>query len=404
MNTDPEDTRLTAHLLGELSASETEAIAKAIAENPDLQREAQEIRHVHKLLQGKLGPTGQTLLPAQRENIRRAASPSATAPPVAAFHSWLIPTAAAAVLAIGTLTFIYMSGKMKPDEVAKAPAAAAAEDPVAANVPTPPPSAPALPNIRNAPLSPTDSPSLDLPVLAARGNLEAISNAILTAASHPDPASVRLEEILNNFPLRLNGTASIARGEATSWHPDNRQAGTSRHLATLGTELIPCPWKPSATLLIVSLRANARSDSSVRLAYHPNPQTVLRYRLLGFPPATATPATSALPDRLPAGSFVNLAIQIEPKSAATADLGSIVWSVDDHSAPPVSLLQRQDAEPSDDARFAALVCLWAQWLAGAKSGVIDTETVAALAREISSTTLAPERLEFLNLVNKSLQL
>jgi hypothetical protein len=400
MSHDPEDTRLTAHLLGELDAGETEAMEKALAIDPELRLEAKAIRDVHDLLKGIPDPADETLLPAQRENIRRAAAHRATPASIATFQRWFIPAAAAAVLAICTFTFIHMSGKMNPDVVAKPPAA---EKSVAATIPSPPPADLTRPDVRSAPLSPADSPSLPLPVLAARGNLEAVSNTILTAGTLPDPASVRPEEILNNFPLRLTGTAAIARGDASAWHPDNRQAGMTRHVATLGTELIPCPWKPSATLLIISLRANARTDSRVSLTYHPNPKTVLRYRLLGFQPTAAAPAAAHLPDRLPAGSFVNLTIQIEPNSAATTDLGSLEWSADGSSAPPVSLVQRQDAEPSDDARFAALVCLWSQWLAGARSGMIDTETVAALAREISSTTLATERMDFLTLVSKSLQ-
>lgn len=404
MKPDSDDTRLTDHLLGELEAGETDALEISLARDPELQQEAKEIRDIHELLKGNLGLVGETLLPAQRQNIRRAASHRSTPAPIAAFHRWFIPAAAAAVLAIGTFTFINMSGKMKPETVAAPPTAPAAEDPVVATAPpTPPPGIP-RPDVRNAPLSPPDSPSLALPVLAARGNLEAVSNSILAAGSLPAPDSVRLEEILNNFPLRLTGTAAIARGEASVWHPDVRQAGMTRHVATLGTELIPCPWKPSATLLVISLRGNARTDSTVQLTYRPNPKTVQRYRLLGFPPAGPTSETTPLPDRLPAGSFVNLAVQIEPNSAGAADLGSLEWSADDTSAPSVALIQRSDAEPSDDARFAALVCLYAQWLAGAKSGTIDAETVAAMARELSATTVDPERMEFLTLVNKSLQL
>lgn len=403
MNPGPDDTRLTDHLLGELAPGESEALKKALAGDPELQQEAREIRDVHDLLKGNLGDSDQTLHPAQRENIRRTANHRPTPAAIATLQRWFIPAAAAAVLAIGTFTFIRMSGQMKPEVVIAEPAppATAAAAPAAPAAPT---ADLTRPNVSNAPRSPKDSPSLALPVLATRGNLDAISNAIQTAGTLPAPDSVRLEEILNNFPLRLTGTAAIARGDASAWHPDTRQAGMSRHVATLGTELIPCPWKPSATLLIISLRANARTDSSIQLAFQPNPASVLRYRLLGFPPADGAPSNTPLPDRLPAGSFVNLAIEIEPNSAAATDIGSLVWSADGVAAPPVQLVQRKDAEPSDDARFAALVCLYSQWLSGGKSGLIDEEVVAALAREISSTTLAPERMNFLALVSKSLQL
>ncbi|MES2475292.1 MAG: hypothetical protein V4640_05900 [Verrucomicrobiota bacterium] len=403
MTPDSDDSRLTAHLLGELEAGESGAIESTLAADPGLRHEASEIRSVCDLLKTDLAPGAETLLPAQRENIRRAINQRATPSSLATFQRWFIPAAAAAVLAIGTFTFIHMSGKVKPEVVVARPVESSTANEVAKTA-TPAVAIPPRPDIRSAPLSPTDSPSLALPVIAARGNLEAISNSITTAGAMPSAESVRLEEILNNFPLRLAGTAAIARGEANAWHPDNRQAGMTRHVATLGTELIACPWKPSAKLLIISLRANARTDSSVKLTYHPNPATVLRYRLLGFQPAAGASATAAWPERLPAGSFVNLAVEIEPATAASADLGSLEWSADGASAPAVSLVHRKDAEPSDDARFAALVCLWAQWLVGTKSGLIDAEMVAALAREISSATLAPERMDFLVLINSSLQL
>ena len=57
----------------------------------------------------------------------------------------------------------------------------------------------------------------------------------------------------------------------------------------------------------------------------------------------------------------------------------------------------------EDARFAALVCSYAQWLAGDQPGFIDAELVAALARETASATLPEDRAKFLMLVDRSLR-
>ena len=58
---------------------------------------------------------------------------------------------------------------------------------------------------------------------------------------------------------------------------------------------------------------------------------------------------------------------------------------------------------SDDARFAALVCTFSQWLAGEQSAVIDQELLAALARENTAPGLPADRAEFLDLLDRLLQ-
>ena len=75
---------------------------------------------------------------------------------------------------------------------------------------------------------------------------------------------------------------------------------------------------------------------------------------------------------------------------------------DSDDAHPPQL--RPDAEPSDDARFASLLCTYAQWLAGDQAGMIDSEIVAALAREVASDGLPPDRYDLLNLIDQTLNL
>jgi hypothetical protein len=67
-------------------------------------------------------------------------------------------------------------------------------------------------------------------------------------------------------------------------------------------------------------------------------------------------------------------------------------------------MRNDEAEPSNDARFAVLACTYAQWLAGEQVGFIDADIVAALAREVASGKLEADRVEFLSIIDKSLHL
>ncbi len=408
MKLHPEDPRLTAFVLGELSPEETLAVEQAVAGDPALQAEVAGIRSARQFLTERLVSSADKLLPAQRQNIRlaaRAASRPAGVISFASLQAWLIPMAAAAVLALATFILMQMpadpktSADAKPVPVSNPPSTAPAVEPLLDPV-KPLSGLPAI--AQRTAVSPTDFPTLDLPVRTEKSNWEVVANSIRNDGKLPPPESVRLEEILNHFPLRLSGTAAIARSAANPWHPDNRESGLSTHVATLSSELIACPWKPSATLLLISLRASTLQDSEIKLSFHPNPANVLRYRLLGCSPNGNDPSVK-LPTRLPAGAVVNLVLEIEPSAAGEA-LGSIDWSADGATAPTIPLTLNKSVEPSDDARFGALVCTFAQWLSGDQQGLIDAEVVAALARETASSELPPERADFLILIDKSLHL
>ena len=408
MKLHPEDPRLTAYVLGELGPEETTAVERAVAADPALQAEVAGIRGARQFLTDRLAVCADKLLPPQRENILRSARASSRPAGVISFASlqaWLIPMAAAAVLALAT--FILMRMPEDPKSTAAAAKSTAASTtataPTVGKVVDPAIPKSGLPGIaRRDSVSPKDFPTLDLPVSPEKSNLEAISKSIRTDGKLPPRESIRLDEILNNFALRLSGTASIARSAANNWHPDNRESGMSIHVATLSTELIACPWKPSATLLFVSVRASTLKDSDVKISFHADPATVLRYRLLG---STHVDGKSAgnLPTRLPAGAVANLAIEIEASVSGGA-LGSLEWSADGTNAPPIPLNLNKDAEPSDDARFGALACTFSQWLSGDQQGLIDSEVVAALAREIASSELSADRADFLVLIDQSLRL
>jgi hypothetical protein len=228
------------------------------------------------------------------------------------------------------------------------------------------------------------SPQLALPVAAGSASLDWITRSIRSQHQLPPQNAVRIEEILNHFALRPAGATAISQG------------------VTVSTETMPCPWKPSATLLIIAFRGAADAAREIQATFQADPETVNRYRLLGFSPVAGAPDAN-LPTHLPAKALTLVAIEIEPKNAATT-FGSVQWTVNGQPAAEIPLARRLDAEPSDDARFASLLCTYGQWLAGDQANIIDGEIVAALAREMVSDTLSPDRHDLIELINQSLKL
>ncbi len=233
-------------------------------------------------------------------------------------------------------------------------------------------------------LAAATQPSLPLPVQAGVSSLIWITRTIREDHKLPPLNAVRLEEILNRFSLNPTGTTAISQGTSIS------------------TEPIACPWKPSAILLLVSFRGANDASREVSARFIANPTNVRHYRLLGFSTVSDLAATP-LPTFLPAKSVTSLVLEIDPATAAE-DLGTIEWSVNNSPAPPISLVRSAAAEPSNDARFAALVCTYAQWLINQPAGLIDKEMLNALTRENFSCTLPADRQDFLTLIEQSLAL
>lgn len=250
---------------------------------------------------------------------------------------------------------------------------------------SPLPDAEALPGLspRNSVAAAT-APTLDLPIHAGRTSLGWITRAIRDGGQLPPPNAVRLEEILNSFTLRPAGCAAICRG------------------VSITTESLPCPWKPSATLLLISIHGAADAAREVTATFHADPATVAYYRLLGFAPVIGL-NPGPIPAHLPAKSLTTLALEIEPSAAATA-FGSLEWTLDGQAAATIPVTRHLATEPSDDARFASLVCAFAQWLAHDHPVLIDAELLAALARETASATLPQDRADLLTLIGEALDL
>ncbi|MGL4400519.1 MAG: hypothetical protein ACRCXD_11665, partial [Luteolibacter sp.] len=330
MHPHPDDPQITAYVLGELSPEAAAAVEQAAATRPAVQEKIQEAREIQRFLKERLTTPTAQLLPRQRENIRRSARLGGRS-----FHPWFIPAAAAAVLALATFIMIRVPAENPTQAAAPVPAAPAlpVEPPAPQVAPQPLPVAAARISIFTAGAS-----TLELPILPGKSNLTTLTRSIHEDGKLPPHESVQPDEIINSFPLRLQGTAAIARSGSPPWHPDNRDSGMSAHLATVSTETIACPWKPSATLLLISVRSGGLADCDIKLSYRPDPANIARYRLLGFPSKAGTPRGDP-PTRLPAGAYTTLAIEIEstkPKGA----LGTLEWSADDKPAPSISLQHR----------------------------------------------------------------
>ncbi|MFT3991618.1 MAG: von Willebrand factor type A domain-containing protein [Luteolibacter sp.] len=269
------------------------------------------------------------------------------------------------------------------------PPAAPAPGPLAPVTPPPagtavkvtPRTLPALPD--RLPINPQPD-AFELPIYTETGSMDRISKSIQLHQRLPDPSLIRTEELLNFFSLRPSGPTGVSRG------------------VTLSTEAIACPWKPSSILFLISFKGAADENHLVSATFLPNRANVARYRVLGFQhnpaPAAAGGKTAT---QLPAKTIATVALEIDPLIPAS-ELGGIQWSVDNQPVPPVPVSYRSDQEPSEDARFAALVCAYSQWLARERPDLVDEQVVAALARESANKEQSPERTALLNLIDRSL--
>lgn len=409
----PQDPRLSAFLLEELDPAEARKIREAIAADPALQVTIADLKLARADLAASLAFSPSiALLPAQREAIleeARRVDQKAKMPSFAGclrgWKPYAISLAAAAVVAL--ILFLKTSPEVKPAPTAftKPMPPVPEQVPLTAQAPVKPPTlAPktyANPGA-SASLTVAENPSLALPISQAKQGLASISRSIRNERQLPPPSSVQFEEILNTFPLKINAFTAIARRPKPNWHPDVRQTGMTAHAATLGAEALPCPWKPSATLLLVSVRGNAANACEAKVVFHPNPENVSRYRLLGYS-ASGSDSHAEAPSLLEAGGATMLAIEID-SSNSTGDLGTLSWAIDGQPAPTISIRGNIANEPSDDARFSALICCFSQWLSREHTGLLDRDLLSALVRENEAETLSTERADFLALVQEALKL
>lgn len=404
MNLRPDDPKLSAWLLGELSAEESAEVERAVAADPALKLATQDLERVLKLLSNTLAPQQVELFPRQRNLILQEARRMDAEPQVLPFPvraktpaSWFMPMAAAAAVALACWALIQLPG----DPASQT--AGTSKDPAAQDGywPTPAPSDPGAPSvvmpatqkIEAHPEFPVliprgiskaaENPVLNLPVSAGNKSLGWVERSVREEKRLPHPHAVRFEEIVNRFPLRPSGTAALAKGVA------------------LSAEAVACPWNPSGQLLVITMRGASGASRAVSASFHADAKSVHSYRLLGYAHAQGA-AQGASSTQLAAGASHSLVIELQATTDA-GSFGTIRWTVDGEDATPLDVVRRSDAVPSKDARFASLVAAGCLWLAD-PSTPVHGDVLAAMIRENQTGPLTVERADFVRLLDQALAL
>ncbi|MCP5532939.1 MAG: hypothetical protein H7A48_07185 [Akkermansiaceae bacterium] len=402
MKLHPEDPRLTSYLLGELSAQDAELVATAIQNDPALAAAIAELEEARDSLAGSLDLGEPRLDREQRARIlaaARNAEPKASPFSFANLKPYLAPVAAAAAIAlVAAITWRSLHGPDAAIGASEPDATEAAESPGGEAGSVPLPALAERADFRK----PQESPEMAIPVIGRQSGFVPIAKTIREDRKLPDPSKVRISSLLNSYQLRPEGPTVVARFPVSAWHPDNRSPVVTTHAATAATEVLPCPWKPSSVLVVISLRGNPSVDCEIEARFVPHTESVRRYRLLEnrIPSGTATPSASHL---LRAGESSLIALEVEA-STASGSIGAIEWSANGRAATAVPVELDPSREPSNDARFAALLCAFGLWTANDRDAQVDAALVAALAREVAAEDLPTERTDFLILVDQAINL
>ena len=367
-----EDPRITAYILGELPPEEALAIEHAVAGDPALRLLLAQAERTQTQLRDLLGGESDELLPRQRDNIRRAAREAARKGKIEqlashrqARRSWFVPMAAAAAIASGIFILTQIPG-------IRGGGKGVAGNHVNGNRPDNKPEAVSRDDKGN---------SMRLPLRVGTESLAKVSAAVRVAGRKPSPGEVSIPEMLNAFPLKAGGSVALKDG------------------CKLGTEIISCPWKPSASLVFVEVRGAKDGDRKLSVEFHADADSVIAHKIIGYEASSGQSGASS-PSSMSPNAVMLLVIEV---NARAPKLGELVWSVDGRAAPAVPLLIDSEKEPSDDARFAALVCGFGLWLRGEERASLDEAMVLGLAREVAADGLVADRYDFLDLVDQAMK-
>jgi len=363
-----EDPRLTAYLLGELPQEEATMVEDAAASDEALRAALRETEHLCGDLKSLLGGEQDRLLPIHRESIRKAAKEAARQGKIEILEShrtsrkiWQVPLAAAAVIG-GGIFFLTMVPPTKHG--GSKTVTTKADATISEN-----PGIEAVPREGNV---------MRLPLEAGKRSLSLVTTAIRIEDKMPESSQVRIEELLNAFPLKAKGSAALWKG------------------CTLAAEILPCPWQASGNLILVSVQGARDGDRKLSVEL----KSASPHRLIGY--STTPGKLSTAPAESTIRSGESVVLMIETNSSAL-ELGSLVWTVDGTEAPAVDLVSNPEMEPSDDASFATLICAFGMWLRGEGKPDIDDLLVLALAREAASESLVADRYDFLTLVDQAMK-
>jgi hypothetical protein len=363
-----EDPRLTAYALGELPPEESAAVEHAITADPELRAAYQETEEIRQALVEALGGENESLQPRQRDVIRRAAREAARDGKIESLSShrkarqtWVPPLAAAAVMIGGVFLLTFFP---KPHEASGTKPVTANNDPVKGR---------GLEGLAER------GNSNRLPLSASGKSLSQITDAIRGQKRMPTKEEIRIPEMINSFPLKANGAVAL-------WAA-----------CKLGVEILPSPWKPSGSLILVEIQGAKDGPRDISVEYRAEEGVVIGHRLIGYASEKSDPESKPL-SKVEANSRMLLVIEVESRDLR---LGSLQWSVADQEAPPLPLLRDPEREPSDDARFASLICAFGLWLRGESGAMIDEPLVLGLAREVAASSLVADRYDFLTLIDEA---
>lgn len=374
MKIEQDDPRWIAYVLGELSAKEAKQFDHAIAGDPALKLALKEIERSQADLLKFLGTESDTLLPRQRSAIMQAAREASGSgkifsmkPQRKEFNIWAWPLAAAAVV---TATMFIVTMLPAPESGDSDRKVGNGSDK---------PSFDEFVAVENRGQA---RKSIGLPLIAGNKSLTQITRSIRELGNLPSRQDVRIEEMLNAFPLDTHGSVALLNG------------------ASLGAEVVECPWSPSGSLVFVKIRGARDRSSKLSVEFKSNDSSVISSRLLGYEIEENTRDRKSMPQELSAGQQTLIAILIEAKSQ---DIGQLVWSVNGQTAPIIELVRDSEKEASSDSRFASLICGFGLWLREEKPEIIDDSLILGLAREVAAESLVPDRYNFLTLVDQAVK-
>lgn len=374
MKIEQDDPRLTAYVLGELSPQETRQFDHAIAGDPALKLAVKEIERAQAELLKCFGKNSDTLLPRQRSAITQAARAVSgldkipiIKPQRRAFHVWTWPLAAAAVVTT-TLFIVTMIPAPETGDSGKRVGNGAGKVKFDGRV--------AVEQHGQT------QKNIGLPIVAGNKSLNRITRSVREVGNLPSRHEVRIEEMLNAFPLDAKASVALWKG------------------ASLGSEVVECPWSPSGSLVFVKIRGVRDRSVKLSVEFKSHEDSVISSRLLGYEIEPESSERTSMPQELLAGQETLVAILVEAKSPA---IGQLIWSVDGVPAPVVELVRDKEKEASTDGRFASLICGFGLWLRQENPGIIDDSLILGLAREVAAESMVPDRYDFLELVDQAVK-
>ncbi|MEP2776444.1 MAG: hypothetical protein ABJQ29_05495 [Luteolibacter sp.] len=359
-----DDPKLTSYVLGELPADEAGAIRAAAEIDPGLRKELAEISSLHNSLGEIFGGEGECLLPQQRDAIRRAAKEASRQGVIVKLRShrnttrkWAVPLAAAAVIALGIFVLTLV-----PSAKPKGGGGQVA-------------------NGNDAPVIP-EKEDAEAVLKVDDGSLASIVRSIRVDERLPEKSQVDLGELIAEFPLKAKDKVALWKG------------------STVGVEVIPCPWRPSGSLVFIEIKRAKGEGGEFSVRYLPKEGSVFGVRVIGSGESNDANLLADAESLQPGGSVFRV-IELDSSSPA---LGEMLLSVDGEAGPAVQLARDPGKEASEDAAFASLICAFGHWLAGEESAYIDEAMVLGLAREVASGTLVSDRYDFLTLIDQAMKL